>query len=58
MIVVALFPPLWRRVMDQRVLDHYDGDALKANLTPKLRAKHEAEAAAAASAGATATARR
>ena len=48
MIVVALFPPLWRRVMDQRVLDHYDGDALLANLTPKLRAKYEAQAAAGA----------
>jgi alkane 1-monooxygenase len=44
MIVVALFPPLWRKVMDQRVLDHYDGDALRANLTPKLRAKYEAVA--------------
>jgi hypothetical protein len=31
--------------MDQRVLAHYDGDALRANLTPKLRAKYEAEAA-------------
>ncbi|MEY9889301.1 alkane 1-monooxygenase [Catenulispora sp. MAP12-49] len=49
MIVVALFPPVWRRVMDQRVLDHYDGDPLLANLTPKLRAKYEAQAAAGAS---------
>ena len=58
MIVVALFPPLWRRVMDQRVLDHYQGDALLANLTPKLRAKYEAQAAIAASAGAGRAARR
>ena len=26
MIVLAWFPPLWRRVMDPRLLDHYDGD--------------------------------
>ena len=26
MIVLAWFPPLWRRVMDPRVLAHYDGD--------------------------------
>ena len=44
MIVVALFPPLWRRLMDPRVAAHYDGDLSKANLTPKLRAKVEANA--------------
>ena len=26
MLVLALFPPLWRRVMDPRVLDFYGGD--------------------------------
>ena len=35
MIVVALFPPLWRRIMDPRVLDHYDGDVTRANRRPK-----------------------
>ncbi|MBM0206782.1 alkane 1-monooxygenase [Micromonospora sp. STR1s_5] len=32
MLVVALVPPLWRRVMDHRVLAHYDGDRTRANL--------------------------
>ncbi|MDG4808645.1 alkane 1-monooxygenase [Micromonospora sp. WMMD1120] len=32
MVVVALVPPLWRRVMDRRVLAHYDGDRTRANL--------------------------
>jgi alkane 1-monooxygenase len=26
MMVLATIPPLWRRMMDRRVLDHYDGD--------------------------------
>ena len=26
MIVLAWFPPIWRRVMDPRLLDHFDGD--------------------------------
>jgi alkane 1-monooxygenase len=34
MIVVALFPPLWRRVMDHRVVEHYGGDVTLANLDP------------------------
>jgi alkane 1-monooxygenase len=31
MLVVALVPPLWRRVMDHRVLAHYGGDGRLAN---------------------------
>ena len=31
MIVLALVPPLWRRVMDPRVLAHYGGDATRVN---------------------------
>ena len=31
MLVLALFPPLWRKVMDPRVLAHYGGDATLAN---------------------------
>jgi alkane 1-monooxygenase len=31
MLLTALIPPLWRRVMDHRVLAHYDGDAARAN---------------------------
>jgi len=32
MVVLALVPPLWRRVMDWRVAAHYGGDLQKANL--------------------------
>ncbi|MEY9966893.1 hypothetical protein ABIA33_004958 [Streptacidiphilus sp. MAP12-16] len=38
-IVVAAFPPLWRRMMDRRVLEHYNGDYWLANVTPGIRAK-------------------
>ncbi|MCW3012177.1 MAG: Alkane 1-monooxygenase [Solirubrobacterales bacterium] len=37
MIVLALVPPLWRRVMDPRVLAHYDGDVTRANIQPARR---------------------
>ncbi len=37
MIVLAVVPPLWRRVMDPRVLDHYDGDVTRANIHPRRR---------------------
>jgi alkane 1-monooxygenase len=33
MILVALVPPLWRRMMNPRVAAHYDGDLSRANLT-------------------------
>jgi alkane 1-monooxygenase len=39
MITLAYFPPLWRKVMDHRVLEHYDGDITRANLQPRLREK-------------------
>ncbi|MEV3976395.1 alkane 1-monooxygenase, partial [Streptomyces sp. NPDC050698] len=32
MIVIAWIPPLWRRVMDQRLLDYYDGDLERINV--------------------------
>ena len=32
MIVLALVPPLWRRVMDGRVAAHYGSDLARANL--------------------------
>lgn len=35
MIVLAWFPPLWRRVMDPRLLDHYGGDVTRANIQPR-----------------------
>jgi alkane 1-monooxygenase len=37
MIVVATIPPLWRRVMDRRLLDHYDHDLGRANVHPRTR---------------------
>ncbi|HEY3717795.1 MAG TPA: alkane 1-monooxygenase [Jatrophihabitantaceae bacterium] len=39
MIVLAYFPPLWRRVMDHRVLAHYGGDVTLANVHPAKRAR-------------------
>ncbi|WP_121257463.1 fatty acid desaturase [Nocardioides ferulae] len=39
MIVLALFPPLWRRVMDPRVAAHFDGDLRRANIQPRKRDK-------------------
>jgi alkane 1-monooxygenase len=39
MIVLCYFPPLWRRVMDKRVLAHYGGDVTRANIHPPKRAK-------------------
>jgi alkane 1-monooxygenase len=39
MISLAYFPPLWRRVMDHRVLEHYNGDITRANLDPRRREK-------------------
>jgi alkane 1-monooxygenase len=37
MIVLAVVPPLWRAVMDHRVLEHYHGDLDLTNLKPGLR---------------------
>jgi len=35
MMLLALCPPLWRRVMDRRVLGHYGGDIHLAALSPR-----------------------
>ena len=37
MILLALIPPAWARVMDPRVLSHFDGDISRANLDPSRR---------------------
>jgi alkane 1-monooxygenase len=37
MIVLALLPPVWRRVMDPRVHAHFGGDLTRANLQPGHR---------------------
>ena len=39
MITLAYIPPLWRKVMDHRVLDHYDGDITRVNIEPRRREK-------------------
>src|SRR5215210_4008778 len=39
MIVLAIVPAVWRRVMDPRVLAHFDGDVSRANLSPRKREK-------------------
>ncbi len=35
MVLLAAVPPLWRRVMDPRVLDHYGGDITLVNRKPR-----------------------
>ena len=40
MIVLAVVPPVWRRVMDQRVVDHFGGDVSLANISPSKRATY------------------
>jgi alkane 1-monooxygenase len=37
MILLAYVPPLWRRVMDKRVLAHYGGNVSRANIAPHAR---------------------
>jgi alkane 1-monooxygenase len=39
LIGVTYCPPVWRKLMDHRVLEHYDGDITRANLQPRLRNK-------------------
>jgi alkane 1-monooxygenase len=36
MILLAVIPPVWKRVMDRRVLAHYDGQLELVNLHPGL----------------------
>ncbi|WP_306768857.1 alkane 1-monooxygenase [Mycobacterium hubeiense] len=40
MVLLALVPRLWRRVMDPCVLAHYDGDISRTNLVPALRKRY------------------
>lgn len=39
MLLPALIPSWWFKIMDQRVFDHYKGDLSKANIFPKRREK-------------------
>lgn len=46
MLLLALIPPLWRRVMDPRVIAHYGGDPALANAAPGYRPRTAAPARA------------
>ena len=37
MIMVAYLPPLWFRLMDPKVVQHYGGDMSRANIKPSIR---------------------
>jgi len=39
LIGLTYIPPLWRRMMDHRVIEHYDGDITKVNVHPRVRDK-------------------
>ena len=39
LIGLTYFPPLWRRLMDHRVLAHYGGDITRVNIAPRRRDK-------------------
>ncbi len=39
LLLPAYFPRWWFGLMDQRVMDHYDGDLSRANVFPKARAR-------------------
>jgi alkane 1-monooxygenase len=39
MIVLAAFPVAWRKVMDPKLVAHYDGDVSLANIAPRKREK-------------------
>lgn len=49
---LAYFPPLWRAVMDRRVLEVYNGDITKVNIDPRKREKILAKYGAGARLGA------
>ena len=49
MIVLAIVPAVWRRVMDPRVVAHFGGDVTLANISPRKRDRIIAKYGAAAS---------
>ena len=51
MIVATWVPQIWRKVMDERVLGHYDGDITQANVHPRLKEKYFAKYGAAGATG-------
>ena len=41
MIVLSWVPQVWRRIMDDKVVRHYDGDLSRTNLHPRTAAAYE-----------------
>ncbi|WP_241010649.1 alkane 1-monooxygenase [Mycobacterium camsae] len=39
LVGLTYFPPLWRKLMDHRVIEHYDGDITRVNIDPRKREK-------------------
>jgi len=39
MIALTYVPAVWRKVIDHRVIEHYDGDITRVNLHPRVRDK-------------------
>ena len=39
MIVAAAIPPLWRRIMDRRLIEHYGGNFSQMNIHPRTRTR-------------------
>ena len=40
MIILAMVPPIWRRVMDPRVVAHFGGEVSLANISPRKRERY------------------
>ncbi len=38
-VILLAYAPLWRRVMDPRVVAHYGGNVVRANIHPRTRAR-------------------
>ena len=39
MILAAILPPVWRRMMDHRVVEHYQGDLTRVNISPRAHTR-------------------
>ncbi len=44
MMLIAMVPPLWRHVMDRRVLEHYSGRIDLAAVSPRHAQRYASEA--------------
>lgn len=42
MMLIAMVPPLWRRIMDPRVIDHYGGQVHRAAVSPRYQERRAA----------------